>query len=508
MSYRRAFWLLLLGTTLARLLIIGSFGFSTDEGHYAMYARHLAWGYFDHPPLVAAMAATTTFFGESLFAWRLGPVLCWAGALVLVRELALALYRDERVAFWSALLFLCMPLSHLLAVGLLPDAPLGLFWCAGLLMTWYGLSTGRWLPWLLAGVLFGAALLSKYHGILLPACVVLYLLVSPEERHWLRRPQPWVAAAIGLLVFAPNVIWNAQHDWISYGFQAGQGAGLSVDPSRLLTNAAGQLGAASPILFGLLIAAWVVLLRRGPLSRADRYVLCTSLGVFGFFLVAGLFGKLLPHWTAVGWFTGAIAVTGSVPRLLADDAAATRRWQRWLRAGGALGLALVAVVYLGLARPIVGPLYEQVRATGLLKMEPFHAGLDPTNALYGWRETAQRIETLRGAMPDPDRTFVFTHRFLAASNLGPFLDRDTVVTTLYRKPSQYRIWFDPAAHLGSDALYVNVGRFQKEPESYAPLFESLAPEVEHFTVERHGWPASEVEIYRFYGFKGEIARSR
>jgi len=26
--------------------------FSVDEAHYALYAQHLAWSYFDHPPLV------------------------------------------------------------------------------------------------------------------------------------------------------------------------------------------------------------------------------------------------------------------------------------------------------------------------------------------------------------------------------------------------------------------------------------------------------------------------
>ena len=59
-----------------------------------------------------------------------------------------------------------------------------------------------------------------------------------------------------------------------------------------------------------------------------------------------------------------------------------------------------------------------------------------------------------------------------------------------------------------DALYVNAGRFHKEPASYAPLFDTLSPESESFTVERQGWPANEVEIYRFYGFKGANAPSR
>jgi len=224
-TYRTLFWCLLIGFTIVRLFLVNKFGLGVDESHYLLYSRKLAWGYFDHPPMVAFLAALTTLLGDSVFFVRLGPIICTAGSLILLRYLALALYRDERVAFWSAFLLHLMPYQQVLMVGLLPDATLNLFWCGTLLAVWQAMKTGRWSLWILTGLLFGGALLSKYHAVLLTLCLLGYLITSADHRYWLAKIQPWAAAMIGLVIFTPNIIWNAQHDWISYSYQLGQGSG-------------------------------------------------------------------------------------------------------------------------------------------------------------------------------------------------------------------------------------------------------------------------------------------
>jgi 4-amino-4-deoxy-L-arabinose transferase-like glycosyltransferase len=108
-TYRRLFWLLVFASTLFRMAIAGRFGLGTDEAHYVLFSRHLAWGYFDHPPMVAFLAALTTLFGEGTFFVRLGPIICSAISLAVLRSLAIVLYRDERVAFWAAVMILLMP---------------------------------------------------------------------------------------------------------------------------------------------------------------------------------------------------------------------------------------------------------------------------------------------------------------------------------------------------------------------------------------------------------------
>ena len=39
-----------------------------DEAYYALYGEHLAWGYFDHPPMVGLM----TFLSSIFFSGTLG----------------------------------------------------------------------------------------------------------------------------------------------------------------------------------------------------------------------------------------------------------------------------------------------------------------------------------------------------------------------------------------------------------------------------------------------------
>ena len=224
-TYRTLFWLFLAGITAFRLLLADKFGLGVDESHYVLFSRRLAWGYFDHPPMVAFLAAGTTLAGNSVFFVRLGPIICSVLGVILMRYLALGLYRDERVAFWAAVLLNLMPYQHLLMVALLPDATLNFFWCGTLLTFWYALKNGKWPLWILAGLLFGGALLSKYHAVLLPLCLVGYLLTSSNHRFWLGRIQPYVAGLTGLAVFMPNILWNARHDWISYAYQLGRGSG-------------------------------------------------------------------------------------------------------------------------------------------------------------------------------------------------------------------------------------------------------------------------------------------
>ena len=169
---RTLFWLFLALITIFRLFFADKFGLGVDESHYLLYSRHLAWGYFDHPPMVAFLAALTTLFDDSVFWVRLGPIICSTISLIILRFLALELYRDERVAFGSSILLALMPYQHLLMVGLLPDATLNIFWCGTLLAVWRAMNSGKWSMWIRAGLFFGGALLSKYHAVLLALCLL------------------------------------------------------------------------------------------------------------------------------------------------------------------------------------------------------------------------------------------------------------------------------------------------------------------------------------------------
>ena len=508
---RLAFWLLLAAGAVIRLALAGHLGLGIDESHYVLYGRHPAWGYFDHPPMVGFLAALTGMLGDGPLLARLGPIGCSVAALVLLRRLALALYHDERVALAAAALLTVMPAHHLLSAALLPDAPLNLLWCGTLLAAWHAMRRGSWALWLTTGALFGLTLLSKYHGVLLAGCLFLYVAASPGARVWLRRPHPYVAFAVGLLVFVPNIAWNAQHDWISYAFQLGRGGGHA-RAGKLLLAAGGQLAAASPVIMGLLAAAWMALLTTPRLrSEADRFVLWTSLPVFAFFAVIGTTGKILPHWPFVGWWTGSLGLAGVLIARLDAGGDSARRWRRWSVAGAGIGAAMVALTYTCLFAPIVEPLYEGARRASIRlhavwpsipALGPYELKYDPTNDLYGWDVAADAIERLRGRMPHPTRTFVFCHRFHLTSLLTVYLGRDTATTSLSRKPSQYRIWFDAGEHIGWDALLVDNTDDADRIARYRRVFERMDDTPVVIEIRRDGRVAHRLRVFRCYGFDG------
>jgi 4-amino-4-deoxy-L-arabinose transferase-like glycosyltransferase len=511
-TYRTLFWLFLTAISVLRLVLAGKFGLGVDESHYLLYSRHLAWGYFDHPPMVAFLAALTSIFGDSVFLVRLGPIICSAVSLVLLRYLALALYGDERVGFWATVWLHLMPYQHLLLVGLLPDATLNIFWCGTLLTLWHAMKSEKWPLWLLTGILFGGALLSKYHAVLLALCLLGYMITSADHRFWLKKPQPYVAALIGLIVFGPNILWNYRHGWISYAYQLGQGSGDGLDPGKFLTAVGGQLGAWSPIIFGLLIAVFIAIVCQPKVSQADRFAVWTSVPIFVFFFLMGLTSRILPHWTSVGWWTGSVAVTAVILQKIPGQAPSAKRWRRWSVAAAVTGLVMTGLLYGALFLPVVSPVYNWVRDVSLSlnqkfpavkPLGPFELGFDISNELFGWPDIARKVEAVRAQMPRPAATFVFGHRFHPTSQLAVYLKPGTAATTLHHRYNQYRLWFVAEDHAGWDALFVvDQKRHQKRAERYRPLFNRMDPQPLDIRILRNGRLAQHIKIYKFFGFQG------
>ena len=79
-----AAWLCL--AVLIHLLIGFSIELSVDEAHYVLYAKHLAWSYFDHPPLVGWAQWPLVQLTSTAGIIRLLPECLWAVSLVLVYQ--------------------------------------------------------------------------------------------------------------------------------------------------------------------------------------------------------------------------------------------------------------------------------------------------------------------------------------------------------------------------------------------------------------------------------------
>ena len=216
-----------------------------DEAYYYDWARALAWGYFDHPPGVALLGLGTHLVPGSFLAARLGTLLVSTLTLLALWRLYYACgIRREPLLSLSLLLAAATFPGLVSGVLTTPDTVLALFWVIALheaLAALQGQPGGRW-RWVSAGAATGLGLLGKYTMVIIGPVFLVGLLAA--DRRALRTPWPYLGGLVALLIFLPNLIWNAQYDWLTLRFQFGHG--FTTDTGSLSLPADALLGAAAP----------------------------------------------------------------------------------------------------------------------------------------------------------------------------------------------------------------------------------------------------------------------
>ncbi|HEY4172916.1 MAG TPA: glycosyltransferase family 39 protein, partial [Rhodopila sp.] len=226
---------LIAGTTLIRLAFAATTGLGMDESYMVTAGRALSLGYFDHPPASwwLSWAAAHLFGTEAPWAVRLPFILLFALSQVLVWRITCRV-ADQKAAFWAVVALNLSPVFGITTgTWVLPDGPLDAALLAAALCLLHALpATGhRALGWWAAtGLCAGLALFSKYSAALTIGGAFLYLVASRPHRHWLTRPEPYIAVIVALAVFSPVLIWNATHGWASFAFQGDRASGLRFRP--------------------------------------------------------------------------------------------------------------------------------------------------------------------------------------------------------------------------------------------------------------------------------------
>lgn len=247
----------------------------------------------------------TAVAGSSELGVRLGMVLCGLGTLAVAARTGNTLGGAR--AGWSCLLLAATcPLFGILFDFAGPDAPLLLAWAGVVYVMVLAARTGDGRYWYPAGALVGVALLAKYTAFFLVASLVLYAMLSC--RRWQARREPYLAALLALVVFSPNLWWNAHHGWVSLGFQTAHGACvIGARGSNYLYQtwlyAQNQVTLLGPLLAVVVAASTLIACTRG--LRGDDPLLllaCCTVPIAGAFLVA----HGVRQWAAPGYFSGII----------------------------------------------------------------------------------------------------------------------------------------------------------------------------------------------------------
>jgi 4-amino-4-deoxy-L-arabinose transferase-like glycosyltransferase len=365
----------------------------------------------------------------------------------------------------------------------LPDGPFLFF----ALLTMWALSAalvaepGRTIPWLLTGLAWGGALLSKYHAVFLPMGAILYVVVTPSARRLLLRPGPYLAIAVGLLAFAPVLIWNSRHDWASFVFQGGRALGSKFRPDGMATVLVGPAILLLPWIWCGLAAILVSRLRAfRSLAGIDRLLICLAMVPLAFFLAVSTVSPILPHWPLIGFvplfpMLGARWAVSAVRPNATPQAWLSRRRKIIGMASANLMLSVVVVA--------------QVRL-GAFSF-PFR---DPCDEMSGWKSVGAELGR-RGLLDDPD-TFLFTTQWSSSGQLA-FAERNRLPVLCYNAtdPRGFAFWSQPKEWLHHNCLMITLDTWENEVALHKPFFRQMVKEAE-FPMTRGGKPFRTVYVYR------------
>jgi hypothetical protein len=463
---------------LLHVLLSAAIGLSVDEAHYALYAAHPAWSYFDHPPLVGWVQWPLVVLDAPVVALRLIPGLLWLATVLLVYRIAEVLCLGAGVG--ALLSLLLAPLLHVLAIGLLPDTLL-MFFSAALmyqtLLLMHCDAQQAWRHWLVLGILLGLAGLSKYTAIF-TAVAVAACLMRAQDWRVLRNAKLWVSVTIAVALVLPVAYWNAQNQWISFTYQAKHGAGGDWEALHVARFLIVQV-----LSYGVLLWWGWAGVRSLPSSKL-RWLLGFFLVPFTVFAALSGGGSGLPHWTAPAWVALApFAGAGLVQALQG----AQRRW-----VVGVMCVQAVLCIALPLVMASGGMPFMQGRVASAQSSDP----PNPFADVHGWDlagATALQLAQAQGL------DSVSVQNWTLGSRIGWYA-RPLKVHVLEDRFDQFDLWAGdlPA---GGNTLLVDWSQMSYEVPLGTHGFAQCTPLAQQ-TVRKLGYALAEFRFFACTGWSG------
>lgn len=425
-----------------------------DEAYYWDWGRQPAWGYFSKPPMIGwLMAAVGRLTGNAEWAIRLAPLLLGTATLATAFALARRLF-GARTAFLAALLLVLTPGNAGLNLFFTIDAPLLLAWSCGLLFAWQAIEhPRRALPWFGFALALGFGVLSKQMMLVFPLLILLFSLVSVNDRKLLRNPRLWLAVLAGTAWLVPVLQWNREHQWITvehtkHHFDA-KSLGFGDWLARTLEFPAVQALVYTPVTFAALAAvAWLGLRRWRHLGRAERFLMVFSVPPLLGFVLLSLRQHINPNWPAVFYLPLFLLAAAWLDGRLNGLPAARAGWRKaCLRTA----IAITVILHLGLGAILLGavPPPRKIAET------------------QGWSEAGRQAGAFLERVPRPRQTFVLVagYRYDAAQLAYTLPEQPRVYRWSKSEgiDSQYEVWAGPEERLGEDALILQAGKAKPRP---------------------------------------------
>ena len=258
-----------------------------DEAYYWIYSKKLAWGYFDHPPMVALLAKVGDLIHHSQFGIRIFPVLIGVLSLFGIFHLIEDFKNYKKVIIYT----ISFPLvtSHISGFFIIPDAPLVLFFILYLFAYKRYLLNDSIINTLMFSIIISAMFYSKYHA----GLVMILTIIS--NFNLLKRKSSWLAGILSLILLSPHIFWLYSNDFPSILYHINDRA-TGLNQANFFRYISTQIIAAGP--FSGLIIIWLAIKFKSK-NQFDKTLKYIALGFYVFFLFYCFKGHVETHWTAI-----------------------------------------------------------------------------------------------------------------------------------------------------------------------------------------------------------------
>lgn len=258
-------------------------GLMDDEAYYWVYAQYPAWGYFDHPPMIAMLIK----MGSSLFSGELGVrfFIVLLNTLTLVLIYQLLQKKDDKLFYAICGSLMLAQIGGILAV---PDLPLLFFTALYFLLYKRFIEKMNLINSILFALGIALMLYSKYHGVLL----ILFTLVSNPKLF--TRIHTYLVALVSIILFTPHILWQINHDLPSVQYHLFERNASSYDVGFTIEYLLGQIALAGPVVGWLLL--WSSFKQQHS-SQFEKTLKYSLVGVYAFFFISTLKGRVEANWT-------------------------------------------------------------------------------------------------------------------------------------------------------------------------------------------------------------------
>ncbi len=210
--------------------------------------------------------------------------------------------------------------------------------------------------------------------------ILIWLIAVPGLRRWLLSPWLYLGGLVALAVFAPVILWNADHQWVSFIKQIGRARIEDFRPAFIAELIPTQIGFATPLVWILGAMGLCALFRRNAGALASRVLINAMFWVIVLYFVwHSLHARVEANWFAPVYPAFAIAAAVAA-HLVRWDA----RWRRLadfcLRWAAPVGIVLFALLIVQADTGVLTGYRRDstVRSVGV-----------------GWQQLADQIEAVR-----------------------------------------------------------------------------------------------------------------